>query len=91
LLSNRGFSAASLHALGNVLWVVALLAFIAAGIVLFAGWPWWRLLAIASSVVSLLAIGLFWQPNMVIGAAVDVGILLALLWVHWPTVGVVGA
>ena len=49
------------------------------------------MLAIASSVVSLLAIGLFWQPNMVIGALVDVGILVALLWVHWPTLAVVGA
>lgn len=90
LLSNFGFSQASLHSLGNVLWMVALLAFIAAGIVLFAGWPWWRMLAIASSIISLLTIGLFWQPNMVIGAAVDVGILLALLWVHWPTPELVG-
>ena len=91
LLSNRGLSVASLHSLGNVLWIVVLLAFIDAGIVLFVGWPWWRMLAIASSVVSLLAIGLFWQPNMVIGVLVDVGILVALLWVHWPTVEVVGA
>jgi hypothetical protein len=90
LLSNRGLSPAALHSLGNALWVVALLAFIAAGAVLFAGWPWWRMLAIASSVISLLVIGLFWQPNMVFGAAVDIGILVALLWVHWPTAELVG-
>jgi uncharacterized membrane protein YphA (DoxX/SURF4 family) len=91
LLSNRGVSPEALHSLGNVLWIVALLAFIAAGVVLFVGAPWWRILAVASSIISLLTIGLFWQPNMVIGAAVDVGILLALLWVHWPTTELVGA
>jgi hypothetical protein len=91
LLSNRAVSPATLHSLGNVLWLVALLAFIAAGVVLFVGAPWWRLLAIASSIISLLTIGLFWQPNMVIGALVDVGIVLALSWVHWPTAELVGA
>jgi hypothetical protein len=90
LLSARGVSPATLHSLGNVLWLVALLAFIAAGVVLLVGAPWWQLLAIASSLISLLTIGLFWQPNMVIGAVVDVGIVLALLWVHWPTTELVG-
>lgn len=90
LLHNFGLDQASLHALGSVLWMVTLLAFITTGIVLFMGLAWWRPLAIVASVMSLLTIGLFWQLNLGIGALVDVGILLALLWVHWPTTTWVG-
>jgi hypothetical protein len=75
----------ALNSLGTLLWVTTLLAFVVTGIVLFAGGSWWRTLTVVSSVLSLLVIGLFWQPNMVIGAAVDIGILVALLWVQWPS------
>ena len=40
---------------------------------------------------SVLVMGLFWQPSFVIGAAVDVGILVGLLCAHWPTPTLVGA
>ncbi|MCC6169194.1 MAG: hypothetical protein IT329_18375 [Caldilineaceae bacterium] len=86
-----GLAPASLNSLGNALWVVTLLAFIAAGIAVFAGMGWWRGLAILASVLSLIVIGLFWQPNMILGAAVNIGILVALLWVHWPAPQVLGA
>jgi hypothetical protein len=89
LLGNMG--AGALHSLATLLWVVALLAFVATGLVLFAGVGFWRLMAVVASVLSLLVITLFWQPNMVLGAAVDVGILVALLWVHWPTPQMIGA
>lgn len=90
LLRNLGLDQAAIHSLGTVLWVVTLLAFIATGFVLFSGLSWWRPLAMASALISLLTIALYWQPNMVIGAAVDVGTLVALLWVHWPTSELVG-
>jgi magnesium-transporting ATPase (P-type) len=81
---------ATLQSLGTFLWVATLLAFVATGIVLMAGWEWWRTLAVVSSLLSLLVIGIFWQPNMMLGAAVNVGVLIALLWIHWPTPQLLG-
>lgn len=89
LLGNLEPSA--LHSLGNILWIATLIAFVVTGILLFAGVGWWRPLAVISSILSLLVIGLFWQPNMVLGAAVNAGILVALLWGHWPTPQLLGA
>jgi uncharacterized membrane protein YphA (DoxX/SURF4 family) len=40
---------ATLQALGTLLWVASLLAFIAAGILLFIGVEWWRVTAVVSS------------------------------------------
>jgi hypothetical protein len=80
-----------LQSLGTFLWVSALVTFVATGIVLLIGLEWWRVAAIVSCLISLLVIGLFWQPNMIIGAAVDLGVLVALLWVQWPTPQWLGA
>jgi uncharacterized membrane protein YphA (DoxX/SURF4 family) len=90
LLSRRGVSTASLQVLGNGLWLVALFGFLVAGLALFFGAPWWRILAIPSSIISLVTMVLFWQPNMVFGALVDVGILFALLWADSPVAVWVG-
>jgi hypothetical protein len=86
-----GIGDSMVAALGTALWVVALLSFNLAGISVFAGQGWWRALATGAAVVSLLVMALFWQPNYIIGVAVDVGILVALLWAHWPTPALVGA
>ena len=86
-----GMGDAALASLGTALWVAALLSFELAGIGVFAGQGWWRALAIGGAVVSLLVMALFWQPNFIIGAAIDIGILVALLWAHWPTSALVGA
>jgi hypothetical protein len=85
-----GMESGALASLGTALWVVALISFNVAGIGVFAGQGWWRTLAIGAAVVSLLVMALFWQPNYIIGVAVDVGILVALLWAHWPTPALVG-
>jgi hypothetical protein len=91
VLRSVGLADSAIASLGTALWVVALLSFNLAGIAIFAGWGWWRGLAIAAAVVSLLVMGLFWQPSFVLGVAVDVGILVALLWARWPTPAMVGA
>ena len=68
--------------------------FIAAAMALM-GWlvphDMWRTLAIWSSVISLIAIILFWNafvtlfPNKIGAIAVDVATLVALLWANWPS------
>jgi hypothetical protein len=56
----------------------------------------WRTLAIWSSVISLVAIALFWNafvalfPNKIGAIAVDVATLVALLWASWPTEADIG-
>jgi hypothetical protein len=91
VLRALGMGDGALVSLGTALWVAALLSFNLAGIGVFAGQGWWRALAISAAVVSLLVMGLFWQPNFIIGALVDGGILVALLWAHWPAPALVGA
>ncbi len=44
---------------------------------------WWQPLTVVSSALSLLLLILFWHPWLVIGVAIDVFLLLALLVFHW--------
>jgi len=77
--------------LGTVLSAVALASFVLAGLAVFAGLGVWRPLAVAGACVSLITIALFWDRKMALGIAVDVGILLALLWAKWPGRDLVGS
>ena len=81
--------------IGSLLWLMIIAGFVAAGIGLLGQHAWWRTLASASAAVSLLALLLFvsrssTQP-VLSAALMDVAILVALLWVHWPSVDLVGA
>jgi hypothetical protein len=82
---------AGASSLGGALWVASLVGFVVAGLALFVFPAAWRPLAVVASLLSLATIGLFWQPQMVLGAAVDVGVLAALLWLGWPSTETVGA
>lgn len=72
--------------LAVMLWVVAVLGFVATGLGVF-GFPIlhdsWRSLAIVSAVVSLLLLALAWHPWLTLGVLIDIGILVALLWGNW--------
>lgn len=80
------------NVIGLVLWVAAMVGFVAAAAVVMGWLPasWWVPLAVGSSVVSLLAIALF--PNAfpltsTVGAVVvDVVVLAAVVVLKWaPT------
>ncbi len=81
--------------IGSLLWLMVIVGFVAAGIGLLGQLAWWRTLATASAGVSLLALVLFvsgstMQP--VLSAAVmDIAILVALAWIRWPSVDLLGA
>jgi hypothetical protein len=49
------------------------------------GWCGWQAPTIIASVVSLALIALYWMPNAVLGALVDLGTLAALVFLRWPT------
>ena len=82
-----------------ILFLVAMLGFLAATLALM-GWlvphDYWRTLAVAAAVISLVAIALFWNafvsliPNKVGAIAVDIAVLVCLLVLNWPTEADIG-
>ena len=78
-------------AFGTALWAVTLVGFTFAGLAVFIGLGIWRPLAIAAAIISLVTMALFWHFSMIIGAVVDVGVLIALLWAKWPQPNLVGS
>jgi hypothetical protein len=70
----------------GVLWLIALAGFIAASAGLMAHLVWWRPVAAAACVVSLL-LSIAWWSDAKVGALIDVAILAGLVvtaWVAWP-------
>jgi hypothetical protein len=91
------------RAIGALLWLVVIVGFAAASVGLLgqqalhigSGQAWWRPVASGAAGVSLLALALFAsgisrQPLLSAGL-MDVAILVALLWVRWPSADLVGA
>lgn len=81
--------------IGSVLWLVVLGGFLAAGVGVLGQGAWWRTMAIVSAGASLLALALFagdgsMQP-VLSAALMDIAILVALLWIRWPSIDLVGA
>jgi hypothetical protein len=84
-----------LREVGFALWSVTLLGFLAAGLSLL-GWlvpqSWWQTLAIGSAMLSILTLAVFWWglpllfPHKVGATAVNVAVLVCLLWLRWPSV-----
>jgi hypothetical protein len=75
--------------LEGVVWAIPMIGFVVAAAGLWMGADWWRPVAIVSAVVSLFAIGLFWDQLVAtskIGAiAVDLAVLVGLVVAHWPS------
>jgi len=60
--------------------------FVAAGLALFGvlvPFDWWRILAIASAVVSLLLLVIFWDPYLIVGLLIDAAVLVTLISTDW--------
>ncbi len=74
-----------------VLIVVATAGFAISGVLLMFQSPVWREFAIATSVVSLVLIVAYWNRYLPVGVAVNVGIIIALTWAHWPAEEMLGA
>jgi hypothetical protein len=89
--------AASATVVAGTFWVISMLGFVAAalafwGIVLPG--ELWRPLAIASAIVSLAGITLFFGTwplfNTVAALAVNAAVLVGLLWLRWPPIAALG-
>lgn len=72
-------------------WILAIAAiglFVVGGVGVAMSTSWWRPLVLAGAVVSLALVGLFGTGlsiQAVWAAIFDVAILVALLWLHWPS------
>jgi hypothetical protein len=83
--------AAASSNVASAFWIVAMFGFVAAALsfvgVLVPGEAW-RGLALASSIVSLVGVALFFGTwpvfNTVAAIAVNVGVLTTQLWLRWP-------
>jgi hypothetical protein len=80
---------------GSLLWLVVTAGFVAASVGLLGQQSWWRTLAVGAAAVSVLSLVLFLNgrptQSVLSAALMDVAILVALLWVHWPSADLVGA
>ena len=94
MLSIFTVSAAITRPLGTMLWIAASLLSVAAGLgvlgvpILHEGWPG---LAVAGAVASLLRLLVYFDPMLILGVAIDLAVIVALLWAHWPSEEFVGA
>ncbi len=87
LLPQLGMNASTVQWIGIILVALSTLGFVLAGLGVF-GVPGlttvWRTVAVVSACISLLLLIAFWHPWLVVGVLIDIGILIALLWVKWP-------
>jgi hypothetical protein len=94
LLSGIGLERSPLVGVGGVLWLMGGIALVAAGLGalgLLIPSVWWRDLAVAGAVISLIMLAIYLHPLYTIGIGADVVVLVVLLWAHWPPPELIGA
>jgi len=68
---------------------IAAVAFVAAGIGIIVQAPWWRMLAVGASIVSIGVVAAMWNgvpmSSAVFAVAFDAVVLVALVVMHWPS------
>ena len=94
LLPQLGLNGSAVRWVGIILVALSTLGFVLAGLGVL-GVPGlsviWRTVAVVSACVSLLLLFLFWHPWLVVGVLIDVGILIGLLWLDWPSADLIGS
>jgi hypothetical protein len=94
LLPQLGLNPTIVQWIGIILVALATLGFVLVGLGVF-GVPGltaiWRTVAVVSANVSLLLLVLFWHPWLIVGVLIDIGILISLLWMKWPSVELIGS
>jgi hypothetical protein len=94
LITTVGLDGSTVRMVGIALSVLiavgfALSGLAAGGIVVPQGWG--LPLTVASAIASLLLLLIFWHTWLVLGVAIDIALLFALLWLGWKPFDTVGA
>ena len=90
-MSNLNINESIIRWVAIALLALVTIGFITAGAGILGSQEWWRVVAIVSSVLSVVLIVLFWHSWFVVGLALDAAILIALVWVNWPSADAVGS
>lgn len=90
LLSGLGVSTQTIRVIGGVLALVVVIGFVVTGIGLLANAGWWMAAGVGSAVVSLLLLGAYVQPLIILGLIIDL-FLLSLILLEGGFYGWVGA
>ncbi len=84
--NNLGLPAQAVILIGCGLWLAVLAGFSLAGLGLM-GIPGlstiWQTAAIVGAAASLILLGLYWHPWLVMGVVINLGVLVSL-WKQWP-------
>jgi hypothetical protein len=86
LLPKLGLNASALQWIGIILVTLTTLGFVLAGLGVFGVQGLssvWQTVTVLSASLSLLLLFLFWHPWLILGVLIDVGLLVALLWLNW--------
>jgi hypothetical protein len=88
LASRLGLAPAAVRTPGSLLWAIALVGFVVAGLGLI-GIPGlvsiWQAAAILGSIASLVLLIFYWHPWLVMAVLIDLSVLAGIL-VNWPAV-----
>jgi hypothetical protein len=91
--SSKKFSQEIVRTLAGVSLVIATLGFLAGGVGLFLRQAWWQSSTLAAAVFSMLVFVIFWDGKSKdladqggVGVLIDLAILAAILFFHWPSV-----
>jgi hypothetical protein len=90
LISSLHLEAGIVRYVGTILGVLTVLGYVLAALAVMnfaVPEAWWQPLTIGSSALSLALLILFWHPWLVVGVAIDVFLLLAMLVLHWQPFG----
>jgi hypothetical protein len=94
LLSGMKLNASTVRVTGILLVALPTLGFVVAGLGVLgiSGLESiWRMTAVISSGLSLLVLIVFWHPWLLVGSLINVGMIISLLWAHWPSPGLIGS
>ncbi|HRN17756.1 MAG: hypothetical protein WC972_12605 [Trueperaceae bacterium] len=84
----------NLRVLGLILVVITAVGFVLAGLGVL-GVPFlhgaWLVFGGVAAGASLLLLGLFWHPWLVLGMVISLGILFSILWQRWPSAAFAGS
>jgi hypothetical protein len=85
LLSALGLGQEPSRLVSLVMALAAMLGFVISGVGMFANQPWWVPLAVASALVSLVLVVLYFNVWLSLAVLLNAAIAAALLWTNWPS------
>jgi hypothetical protein len=86
LITSLGMNEPTVYTLGMVLSILTVVGFALAGLAavgLIVPRDWWGVLTLLSALLSLLLLGLFWHPWLVLGVVIDLALILAWVGLDW--------